>query len=206
MSSVSNVSSFGNNGYIAPATGASSSASKKPGPAVSQASITSLSNSSSSPLTYNSAGLLVSSQQAAPGASSSTPVTSAQATQNAALTANLSVAQTLSSLFSSLSSNANSSSIFSLPGTPSPSTSSTTTATQTAQNAVLTAEQTVNQTLNSLFSSSSQNSSSSNISSILVPSGASSTDTSPVTTSAQTAKNAVISANQAVTNTLGSLG
>lgn len=176
MSTIPGVTATGVYGYTTPATDPTSVASLQS--AAAQLAVTdtmaSLGSSSTSPLTYNAAGLLNSFQQATSNTSNTTP---AQAAQNAVLQVEYAITQTMDSLISGTSSNSSSTditSLFSLPGTagtgsllgstlPNGTTSTTgnISAQQAAQNAVLSAQYAVTQALDSLTSGSSTNSSSS---------------------------------------------
>lgn len=173
MSTIPGVTATGTYGYTATATDPISAPSVQL--AAAQLAVTetlaSLGSNTSSPLTYNAAGLLNSLQQTTSNTSNTTP---AQAAQNALLQVEYAITQTMDSLVSGTSSNSSStdtSPLFSLPGTvganglfgnsllngatSTPGSS----AQQTAQNAVLSAQYAVTQALSSLTSGSSSNSS-----------------------------------------------
>lgn len=127
MATVSSISTSNAYGYGASAIGASQSASQKSAQVAAQAAVestlTSLGGNSSSPLTYNAAGL-VSAFQQAKSAYATTPTTSAQQAQAAVLAAETAVTETLASLLTAGSSKDSSnpsgsdiSPLFSLPGT-----------------------------------------------------------------------------------------
>jgi hypothetical protein len=134
--------------------------------------LASLGGNSSSPSTYNFADLLSSFQQAIPGTSNNA-TTSAQAAQNALLSVEYAIAQTLGSLTSGASPNTASTDIFSLinpaglSGTGGPYGSSPgafmngftgSTRAEAARYAVLNAQYAVTQALGSLGSNSSSRS------------------------------------------------
>lgn len=176
MSTIPGVSSTGLLGYTTPPTNPVGAALAQS--AAIQLSVistlTSLGGNSSSPLTYDAAGLFGAIQQTPSNTANTTP---AQAAQNAYLQVEYAITQTMGSLISGSSSNSSSSdvsSLFTLPGTAGTdglfgsslpngitSTTGSTTAQQAAQNAVLSAQYAITQALNSLTSGTTSNSSSS---------------------------------------------
>lgn len=177
MSTVSSISTSGVYSYPSATNAASTAQAQSAAAKLSVINtLTSLGTNTPSPLTYNAAGLLSSFQQTTLN-TSNTPVTNAQAAQNAVLQVEYAITQTLGSLVTGTSPNSSSSdisSLFSLPGTTDTSnpfgtslgsllnvqTGSSTsglTSAQTAQYAVLSAQYAVTQALTSMTSNTTSN-------------------------------------------------